>query len=210
MGRNIFLGVFLKIFLHFPPWIRTSRGAEGGPLWTPRFSSSRGAVQRSRGAAAYPGSMVIRALGSRPKSGSRPKGGARRGVKWGAKGFLEIFIFSHLFVNWIKILFSSYHCSRSSPLNCQRAKLIKILTSRGNVTPTLRGLHASPRKCQNVPLNDGPSPDKLISLLCSSLLTPCSSLQSRRALQSPSQADYVVTRSLTKFGDRALVFTRPG
>src|SRR6218665_256904 len=21
-----------------PPWIRTSRGAEGGPLWTPRFS----------------------------------------------------------------------------------------------------------------------------------------------------------------------------
>src|SRR6218665_3293019 len=46
----------------WPPWIRTSRGAEGGPLWTPRFSSSRGAVQRSRGAAAYPGSMVIRAL----------------------------------------------------------------------------------------------------------------------------------------------------
>src|SRR6218665_3734590 len=39
-----------------------SRGAEGGPLWTPRFSSSRGAVQRSRGAAAYPGCMVIRAL----------------------------------------------------------------------------------------------------------------------------------------------------
>ena len=31
---------------------------------------------------------------------------------------------------------SSYHCSRSSPLNCQRAKLTKILTSRGNVTPT--------------------------------------------------------------------------
>src|SRR6218665_482643 len=45
-----------------PPWIRTSRGAESGPLWTPRFSSSRGAVQRSRGAAAYPGCMVIRAL----------------------------------------------------------------------------------------------------------------------------------------------------
>src|SRR6218665_614098 len=64
MGRNIFtfLEAFLKIFLHFPPWIRTSRGAEGGPLWTPRFSSSRGAVQRSKGAAAYPGSMVIRAL----------------------------------------------------------------------------------------------------------------------------------------------------
>src|SRR6218665_3365128 len=84
----------------------------------------------------------------------------------GRQSFLEIFIFSHLFVNWIKILFSSYHCSRSSLLSCQRAKLTKILTSRGNVTPILRELHASPRKCQNVPLNDGPSPYKLISLLC--------------------------------------------
>src|SRR6218665_4143832 len=65
----------------------------------------------------------------------------------GRQSFLEIFIFSHLFANWIKILFSSYHCSRSSrsPLSCQRAKLIKILTSRGNVTPTLRELHASPQ-----------------------------------------------------------------
>src|SRR6218665_1835252 len=86
----------------------------------------------------------------------------------GRQSFLEIFIFSHLFVNWIKILFSSYRYSRSSPLSCQRAKLIKILTSRGNgnVTPTLSELHASPRKCQNVPLNDGLSPYKLISLLC--------------------------------------------
>ena len=39
----------------------------------------------------------------------------------GRQSFLEIFIFSHLFVNWMKILFSSYHCSRSSPLSCQRA-----------------------------------------------------------------------------------------
>src|SRR6218665_1317594 len=36
-------------------------------LWTPRFSTSRGAVQRRRGAAAYPGSMVIRALGKSTK-----------------------------------------------------------------------------------------------------------------------------------------------
>src|SRR6218665_2441671 len=107
-----------------------------------------------------------------PNCGSRPKSGSRRSVKWVAKVFWKYIhtyirlIFSHLFVNLIKILFSSYHCSRSSPLSCQRAKLIKILTSRGNVTPTLRELHASPRKCQNVPLNDGPSPYKLISLLC--------------------------------------------
>src|SRR6218665_3143600 len=81
----------------------------------------------------------------------------------GRQSFLEMFIFSHLFV---KILFSSYPCSRSSPLSYQRAKLIKILTSRVNVTPTLRELHASHRKYQNVPLDDGPSPYKLISLLC--------------------------------------------
>ena len=49
-----------------PPGSAQVGGAEGGPLWTPRFSSSRGAVQRSRGAAAYPaGCMVIRALGLR-------------------------------------------------------------------------------------------------------------------------------------------------
>src|SRR6218665_3718581 len=101
-----------------------------------------------------------------PNCGSRPKSGSRSSVKWVAKVFWKYIhtyirlIFSHLFVNLIKILFSSYHCSRSSPLSCQRAKLIKILTSRGNVTPTLRELHASPRKCQNVPLNDGPSPYK--------------------------------------------------
>ena len=83
----------------------------------------------------------------------------------GRQSFLEISIFSHLFVNWIKILFSSYHCSRSSPLSCQRAKLIKIFTSRGNVTPTLRELLVSPRKCQNVPLNHGPSPYKIISTM---------------------------------------------
>src|SRR6218665_2613104 len=41
----------------------------------------------------------------------------------------------------------------------------------------------------------------------SSLATPCSSLQSRRALRSSSQTDYVVTRSVTKFGDRSFVFT---
>src|SRR6218665_4139093 len=86
----------------------------------------------------------------------------------GRQSFLEMFIFSHLFV---KILFSSYPCSRSSPLSCQRAKLIKILTSRGNVTPTLRELHASHRKYQNVPLDDGPSPYKLISLLHVCFLT---------------------------------------
>src|SRR6218665_148337 len=44
---------------------------------------------------------------------------------------------------------------------------------------------------------------------CVSLLvTPSSSLQSRRALRSSSQADFVVI--LTTFGDRAFVFTTPG
>ena len=97
--------------------------------------------------------------------GRDPKVG-REVLSSGSPKFSGNIYFSHLFVNWIKILFSSYHNSRSSPLSCQRAKLFKILTSRGNITPTLRELHANPRKCQNVPLNDGPSPCKLISLLC--------------------------------------------
>src|SRR6218665_30284 len=62
MGRNIFLGAFLKIFLHFSPGSAQVGGPKAAPFGPPRFSSSRGAIQRSRGAAAYPGSMVIRAL----------------------------------------------------------------------------------------------------------------------------------------------------
>jgi len=38
----------------------------------------------------------------------------------------------------------------------------------------------------------------------SSLVPPCSFLQSRQALRSSSQTDFVVTRSLRKFGNRAL------
>ena len=52
----------LLLILQLTSAICAKVGAEGGPLCTPRFSSSRGADQRSRGAAAYPGSMVIRAL----------------------------------------------------------------------------------------------------------------------------------------------------
>src|SRR6218665_2992193 len=37
----------------------------------------------------------------------------------------------------------------------------------------------------------------------SSLVTPCTSLQSRRALRSSSQAEFFVTRSLRKAGNRA-------
>ena len=47
-----------------------------------------------------------------PNCGSRPKSGLRSSVKWVAKVFLEIFIFCHLFVNWIKIPSTSYHCYR--------------------------------------------------------------------------------------------------
>ena len=129
----------------------------------------------------------------------------------GRQSFLEIFIFSHLFVNWIKILFSSYHCSQSSPPSYQHAKLIKMLTSRGIVTPTLRELHASPRKCQNVPLNDGPSPYKLTSLLCF--------LTCYTVFISPTQTSSTIFISgwffllhdhLTKFWNRAFVFAAPG
>jgi hypothetical protein len=43
----------------------------------------------------------------------------------------------------------------------------------------------------------------------SSLVTPCSSLQSRRGLRSSSQGDFVVTRSLKKLGNRAFALAGP-
>src|SRR6218665_1958254 len=43
----------------------------------------------------------------------------------------------------------------------------------------------------------------------SSLVTSCSSLQSRRALRSSSQADFVVTRSIRKFANRAFALAGP-
>src|SRR6218665_84969 len=78
------------------------------------------------------------------------------------------------------------------------AKLIKNLSPRDHVTPTLRELHLLPIPARinfkiclltyRVYTNSSPS-------YVSSLVTPCSSLQSRRALQSSSQADFFVTRS---------------
>jgi len=70
-------------------------------------------------------SRVSQTVGCDPKVG-------REALSSGSpKFFMEIIIFCHLFVNWIKILFSSYHSSQSSPLSCKRAKLMKILTSHG-------------------------------------------------------------------------------
>jgi len=92
------------------------------------------------------------------------------------------------------------------------AKLIKNLAPRDHVTPTLRELHWLPIQARinfkicmlmyRVHTNSSPS-------YVSSLVTPCSSVQSRRGLRSSSQADFVVIRSVRKFGNRAFALAGP-
>lgn len=92
------------------------------------------------------------------------------------------------------------------------AKLVKHLTPFDHVTPALRELHWLPIKARinfkicllmyRVFTNSSPS-------YVSSLVTPCSSLQSRRGLRSSSQGDFAVTRSLRKFGNRAFAIAGP-
>jgi len=96
-------------------------------------------------------------------------------------------------------------------LHCA-AKFIKNLSPRDHVTPTLRELHWLPIHARinfkicllmyRVYTNSSLS-------YVSSLVTPCSSLQSRRDLQSSSQADFVVTPSIRKFGNRAFALAGP-
>src|SRR6218665_1939360 len=83
-------------------------------------------------------------------------------------------------------------------LHCA-AKLIKNFSPRDHVIHTLCELHLLPilarinfKICPlmyRVYTNSSPS-------YVSSLVAPCSSLQSRRALRSSSQVDFVVTRSI--------------
>src|SRR5688572_28139379 len=92
------------------------------------------------------------------------------------------------------------------------AKLIKNLTPRDHVSPTLRELHWLPIQARITfkicllmyRVYTSCSPAYL-----SSLVTPCSSLQSRRGLRSSSQGDFVVTRSLKKLGNRAFALAGP-
>ena len=96
-------------------------------------------------------------------------------------------------------------------LHCA-AKLIKNLNPRDHVTPTLRELHWLPIQARinfkicllMYRIYTSCSPAYL-----SSLVTPCSSLQSRRGLRSSSQGDFVVTRSLKKLGNRAFALAGP-
>src|SRR6218665_211814 len=92
------------------------------------------------------------------------------------------------------------------------AKLIKNLSPRDHVTPILHELHwlLIPARINfkiclvmyRVLTNSSPS-------YASSLVTSCSSLQSRRFLRSSSRADFVVTRSIREFGNRAFALAGP-
>ena len=80
------------------------------------------------------------------------------------------------------------------------------------ITPTFRELHWLPIQARinfkicllmyRIHTNSSHSYD-------SSLVTSCSSLQSRRALRSSFQADFVVTRSLRKLGNHAFGLAGP-
>jgi len=95
---------------------------------------------------------------------------------------------------------------------CYKAHQKFVSTWSENVTHTLRELHwlhiqtrINFKICLLkywVHTNSSPS-------YVSSLVTPCSSLQSRRSLRSSSQADFVVTRSLRKFGNRGCALAGP-
>ena len=85
----------------------------------------------------------------------------------GRQRFLEIFTFSHFFVNWIKntvfllpLVLEVLHWADNAQSSSKFWHHVVMSP------PTLRELHASPRICQNVPVNEGPSPCKIISLLC--------------------------------------------
>jgi len=95
-------------------------------------------------------------------------------------------------------------------LHCA-AKLIKNLTPHDHVTSTLSELNSLPIQARvhfkicllmyRVHTNSSAS-------YVSSLVTPCSSLQSRRALRSSSQADFVFAQSIRKFENLAFELAR--
>src|SRR6218665_3884434 len=118
------------------------------------------------------------------------------------KLFLNLFYFCcHLFVNWIKNTVNLLPLF--SELSCKAHNNFDIMWS---CHPTLRELHWLPMQARvNVKIclsfirvltNSSPS-------YVSSLVTPCSSLQSRRALRSSSHADFVATCAIRTFGNRA-------
>ena len=97
-------------------------------------------------------------------------------------------------------------------LHCA-AKLIKTLSPRDHITPSLHELHWLPIQARinfKICLLMYRVHTNSFSTYVSSLVKPCSSLQSRWTLQSSPPADFVVTWSLRKFGNRAFALAGPG
>src|SRR6218665_1142890 len=137
-----------------------------------------------------------------PNCRSRPKSGSRSSVKWVPKVILEFILFLLSFIckldkNTVNLL------PLFSELSCKAHNNFDNIWS---CHPTLRELHWLPMQARvNVKIclsfirvltNSSPS-------YVSSLVTPCSSLQSRRALRSSSHADFVATCAIRTFGNRA-------
>lgn len=92
------------------------------------------------------------------------------------------------------------------------ARLIKDLQPHDHISPALQQLHWLPihsrihfKICLLMyNIYSGSSPQYM-----SSMVSPCSSILSRKSLRSASKGDYVCTRSCLRFGDRAFSINGP-
>ena len=92
------------------------------------------------------------------------------------------------------------------------ARLIKDLQPHNHISPALQQLHWLPihsrihfKICLLMyNIYSGSSPQYM-----SSMVTPCSSILSRKSLRSASKGDFVCTRSCLQFGNRAFSMNGP-
>ena len=92
------------------------------------------------------------------------------------------------------------------------ARLVNSLKPRNHITPALRQLHWLPIKARisfkicvlMFNIHSGSCPRYM-----SSLVTPCTKVESRSSLRSSSKGDYVTQRTSSSFGRREFAVTGP-
>ena len=92
------------------------------------------------------------------------------------------------------------------------ARLVKSLKPRDHITPALRQLHWLPIKARisfkicilMFNIHSGSCPRYM-----SSLVTPCTTVESRSSLRSSAKGDYVTQRTSSSFGRRAFAVAGP-
>src|SRR6218665_1839380 len=92
------------------------------------------------------------------------------------------------------------------------ARLVKNLSPRDHLAPSLRQLHWLPIKARisfKICLLMFKVKSCSAPLYMSSLVTPCTALESRRGLRSASKEDFVVKRTNLQFGNRMFEVAGP-